>query len=105
VAAPNETFILPVEKESRSEKALITPNQRRLVIECASDEFLNTRLDEAWTLPIQQKCDHPGSCGHPKRSPTRQLATRAGNIPVHFDQFSGIMLAVLLKLSRFSIPG
>ena len=67
MAAPNETFILPVEKESRSEKALITPNQRRLLIECASDEFLNRRLDEAWTLPVQRKCDHfPGPGGHPK---------------------------------------
>jgi hypothetical protein len=34
----------------------------------------------------------------------RRLATRAGNIPVHFDWFSGIMLAVLLTLFRRTEP-
>jgi len=46
-----------------------------------------------------------GSGGASKAlSDPRRLATRAGNIPVYFDQFSGIMLAVLLKLFRFSMP-
>jgi hypothetical protein len=53
VALQDETPILPGEKESRSEKGFDHSEPKgRLVIECASDEFLNPRFQPTITMSL-----------------------------------------------------